>query len=82
MVDLDENDIGDIEDLISADDIKPHDRYENKKHITIRAKKRQNSKENATNVPVEKPIYESVIPGTQKVNIFKKHYLVMHNIFV
>ncbi|XP_017864724.1 PREDICTED: threonylcarbamoyladenosine tRNA methylthiotransferase, partial [Drosophila arizonae] len=74
-VDLPGNDIDDIEDLISAEDIKPRERYENKKTVTVRAKKRAQIKPTlcdgeaeATPQP-EKTIYESVIPGTQKVYV-------------
>ncbi|TDG50633.1 hypothetical protein AWZ03_002937 [Drosophila navojoa] len=74
-VDLPGNDIDDIEDLISAEDIKPRERYENKKSVTVRAKKRAQIKPTlcdgeaeATPQP-EKTIYESVIPGTQKVYV-------------
>lgn len=64
------NDIDDIEDLISADDIKPRERYENKKNVTVRAKRRSQIKPATEAEPKpEKTIYESVIPGTQKVYV-------------
>ncbi|CAD7015249.1 unnamed protein product [Ceratitis capitata] len=73
MEDLPENNIDDIEDLISADDIKPRDRYKNKKSVSVRPKKRNHAAGSDTNVETpelpEKTIYESVIPGTQKVYV-------------
>ena len=78
--------IDDIEDLISSQDITPKERYANKKSVSVRAKKaRQNLtivgeneqvKETATEKH-EKQIYESVIPGTQK--IFVKTWGCAHN---
>lgn len=67
MVNVEEDNIADIEDLISPEDITPKERYQNKSSVTLRAKKRVNGKrENAT---PEKIVYESVIPGTQKVYV-------------
>ncbi|XP_068158298.1 threonylcarbamoyladenosine tRNA methylthiotransferase [Drosophila tropicalis] len=69
--------IDDIEDLISPDDIKPRERYENKKNVTVRAKKQKQrsqikikSDEEVDDAKtLRAPIHESVIPGTQKVYI-------------
>lgn len=81
MVNLDEeNNIADIEDLISSEDIKPKERYENKKNVTLRAKKRLNHKNvsEVDNVEVEKKVYhESIIPGAQK--IYVKTWGCAHN---
>lgn len=58
--------IDDIEDLISSQDITPKERYANKKNVTVRSKR----KPNETPEPkctADKPIYESIIPGTQKI---------------
>ena len=81
MVNLDEeNNIADIEDLISSEDIKPKERYENKKNVTLRAKKRSNNKDvnEVDNVEVEKKVYhESIIPGAQK--IYVKTWGCAHN---
>ncbi|KAI8040094.1 threonylcarbamoyladenosine tRNA methylthiotransferase [Drosophila gunungcola] len=77
--DLPGNDVDDIEDLISADDVKPRERYENKKNVTVRAKKRTPIRLE-TDEEVERPkptIHESVIPGTQKV--FVKTWGCAHN---
>ncbi|XP_017149118.1 threonylcarbamoyladenosine tRNA methylthiotransferase [Drosophila miranda] len=74
------NDIDDIEDLISAEDVKPQERYQNKKSVTVRAKKRVQIKPetDAEEKPTPRPtIYESVIPGTQKV--FVKTWGCAHN---
>lgn len=63
--------IDDIEDLISSQDITPKERYANKKDVTVRARKRQPisiGKEAAVE-RVERPILESVIPGTQSVYV-------------
>ncbi|KAH8297112.1 hypothetical protein KR044_004929, partial [Drosophila immigrans] len=73
--DLPGHDIDDIEDLISSDDIKPRERYENKKSVTVRAKRRAQIKPTSSEADNEKApqdqktIYESVIPGTQKVYV-------------
>ncbi|EDV36760.1 uncharacterized protein Dana_GF11786 [Drosophila ananassae] len=79
--DLPGNDVDDIEDLISADDVKPRERYENKKNVTVRAKKRVQIRPEAEEeevTPKPKPtIHESVIPGTQKV--FVKTWGCAHN---
>ncbi|KAH8316667.1 hypothetical protein KR067_012821 [Drosophila pandora] len=79
--DLPGNDVDDIEDLISADDVKPRERYENKKNVTVRAKKRVQIRpeaEEEEETPKPKPtIHESVIPGTQKV--FVKTWGCAHN---
>ncbi|XP_033250885.1 threonylcarbamoyladenosine tRNA methylthiotransferase-like [Drosophila miranda] len=74
------NDIDDIEDLISAEDVKPQERFQNKKSVTVRAKKRVQIKPetDAEEKPNPRPtIYESVIPGTQKV--FVKTWGCAHN---
>lgn len=67
--------IDDIEDLISAEDIKPKERYANKKNVTLRAKKRITIE--SAEPPKEKQIHESVIPGTQTV--FVKTWGCAHN---
>lgn len=69
--------IGDIEDIISPDDIKPKERYANKKHVTVRVKKKQDDVKADYTPLKEKPIYESIIPGTQKV--FLKTWGCAHN---
>uniref|UniRef100_A0A1A9WNI8 tRNA-t(6)A37 methylthiotransferase n=1 Tax=Glossina brevipalpis TaxID=37001 RepID=A0A1A9WNI8_9MUSC len=71
MVDLEENNIDDIEDLISAEDIKPIERYQNKKNVTVRAKKRSAIKLSAEVDDDLSPkiIHQSIIPGTQKVYV-------------
>lgn len=64
--------IDDIEDLISSQDITPKERYANKKDVTVRAKKRQPLKiSNGSAEPekIDRPILQSVIPGTQKVYV-------------
>ncbi|XP_037950229.1 threonylcarbamoyladenosine tRNA methylthiotransferase-like [Teleopsis dalmanni] len=78
MINLPGEFIDDIEDLISSDDIKPKERYQNKKSVTVRAKKRitVESDTKPESYP-EKTIYESVIPGTQ--TIFVKTWGCAHN---
>lgn len=68
--------IDDIEDLISSQDITPKERYANKKNVTVRAKKK--AVESETNaVCFDKPIFESVVPGTQ--TIYVKTWGCAHN---
>ncbi|XP_061402651.1 threonylcarbamoyladenosine tRNA methylthiotransferase [Musca vetustissima] len=80
---MEENDIADIEDLISSEDIKPKERYRNKKSVTVRPKKAANGNvANGTTTTAAEPaeakkIYESVIPGTQK--IYVKTWGCSHN---
>lgn len=74
--------IDDIEDLISSQDITPKERYANKKDVTVRAKKRQtlqiaNGTTKEPTEKVERPILQSVIPGTQK--IYVKTWGCAHN---
>uniref|UniRef100_A0A0A1WDX7 tRNA-t(6)A37 methylthiotransferase n=1 Tax=Zeugodacus cucurbitae TaxID=28588 RepID=A0A0A1WDX7_ZEUCU len=75
MEDLPENNIEDIEDLISEEDVKPRDRYKNKKSVSVRPKKRGQVVSSDTNGDTEerqlpeRKIYESVIPGTQTVYV-------------
>ncbi|XP_033322220.1 threonylcarbamoyladenosine tRNA methylthiotransferase [Megalopta genalis] len=56
--------VGDIEDLISSQDITPKDRYSSRKTITVRSKKKQSVEE------LPQPlILNSVVPGTQTIYI-------------
>jgi len=66
--------IDDIEDLISAQDITPKERYANKKFVSVRPKKSQMNENGPTK---EKIIHESIIPGTQ--NIYLKTWGCSHN---
>lgn len=65
--------IDDIEDLISAQDITPKERYSSKKSITVRSK-RTNKKNKEK---IEAPILTSVVPGTQ--TIYVKTWGCAHN---
>lgn len=67
--------IDDIEDLISSQDITPKERYANKKDVTLRAKKKSLSV-NAKPI-VDRPIFQSVVPGTQ--TIYVKTWGCAHN---
>lgn len=64
--------IGDIEDLISSQDITPKERYSTKKNVTVRAKR----KKETTEAP-EVTILSSIIPGTQR--IYVKTWGCTHN---
>lgn len=68
--------IDDIEDLISSQDIQPKQRYANKRNVVIR-KKNNNASGKTASPPPEKPIYESVVPGTQ--SIYLKTWGCAHN---
>ncbi|CAO1432547.1 unnamed protein product [Diamesa hyperborea] len=69
------DDIDDIEDLISSQDIKPNERYNNKKDVTFRGSKKDKNAQLTVN---KKPaIHESVIPGTQ--TIYLKTWGCSHN---
>ncbi|GAB0090430.1 Threonylcarbamoyladenosine tRNA methylthiotransferase [Sergentomyia squamirostris] len=63
--------IDDIEDLISSQDITPKERYATRKGVTYRPKKAENQD------AVEKPIFQSVVPGTQR--IYVKTWGCAHN---
>lgn len=68
--------IDDIEDLISSQDIQPKQRYANKRNVVYR-KKNTNASGKTASPPPEKPIYESVVPGTQ--SIYLKTWGCAHN---
>lgn len=68
--------IDDIEDLISSQDITPKERYSNKKNVTVRAKKKTAESE-AKAACFDKPIFDSVVPGTQ--TIYVKTWGCAHN---
>ncbi|CAL1680204.1 unnamed protein product [Lasius platythorax] len=65
--------IGDIEDLIASQDITPKERYNSRKHITIRPKRRKQAQEEV----LQPPILSSIIPGTQ--TIYVKTWGCTHN---
>ncbi|KAG6459600.1 hypothetical protein O3G_MSEX011466 [Manduca sexta] len=65
--------IGDIEDLISSQDITPKERYANRKNVTVRSRKKEKSESEAA----EKVILQSVVPGTQ--TIYVKTWGCAHN---
>lgn len=66
--------IDDIEDLISSQDITPKERYANKKDVTLRARKKVQTE---PKIITEKPIFQSVVPGTQ--TIYVKTWGCAHN---
>lgn len=71
--------IDDIEDLIQSQDITPKERYANKTNVTLRAKRVSRAIEvrNEKDDVAEKPVLESVIPGTQR--IYMKTWGCAHN---
>lgn len=58
--------IDDIEDLISSQDITPKERYANKKNVTVRTKRKANIT-SETKATIDRPICESIVPGTQSI---------------
>ncbi|XP_048267548.1 threonylcarbamoyladenosine tRNA methylthiotransferase [Bombus terrestris] len=64
--------IEDIEDLISSQDITPKERYNARKNVTVRSKRKQVTED----VP-EPPIFDSIVPGTQ--TIYTKTWGCTHN---
>ncbi|XP_076246694.1 threonylcarbamoyladenosine tRNA methylthiotransferase [Calliopsis andreniformis] len=64
--------IGDIEDLISSQDITPKERYSTRKNIVVRYKRKQVTEE--LHQPV---ILSSIVPGTQ--TIYVKTWGCTHN---
>lgn len=64
--------IEDIEDLISSQDITPKERYNSRKSIIIRSKRKQIIEE----IP-QPPIFNSIISGTQ--TIYVKTWGCTHN---
>lgn len=65
--------IEDIEDLIASQDITPKERYNSRKHITIRPKRKRQVQEEI----LQPPILSSIIPGTQ--TIYVKTWGCTHN---
>lgn len=61
--------VGDIEDLISSQDITPKERYSNKKSVTVRARKKQNAQVKHESEVETYTAPASIIPGTQTIYI-------------
>lgn len=70
--------IDDIEDLVSKDDITPRERYQNKKNVTVRAKIKIDRKIK-TSIPAQDNLFngESCVPGTE--TIYVKTWGCAHN---
>lgn len=64
--------IGDIEDLISSQDITPKERYSTRRNITVRSKRKQ-----VTEKVLQPVILSTIIPGTQ--TIYVKTWGCTHN---
>lgn len=64
--------IGDIEDLISSQDITPKERYSTRKNVTVRSKRKQPIQE-----AQDPPVFDSIVPGTQ--TIYVKTWGCTHN---
>ncbi|KAG8295977.1 Threonylcarbamoyladenosine tRNA methylthiotransferase [Homalodisca vitripennis] len=69
--------IGDIEDLISSQDLTPKERYSNKKNVTARVKKRVVKASNIEEFVNNDDVPRSIIPGTQ--TIYVKTWGCTHN---
>lgn len=69
--------IDDIEDLISAQDITPKERYANKKDVTLRNRRKNIKIGGEENNLEKKLIHQSIVPGTQKV--YLKTWGCSHN---
>ncbi|XP_017875891.1 threonylcarbamoyladenosine tRNA methylthiotransferase [Ceratina calcarata] len=64
--------VGDIEDLISSQDITPKERYSTRKNVTVRSKRKQ-----AIEEAQDPPVFDSIVPGTQ--TIYVKTWGCTHN---
>ena len=64
--------VGDIEDLISSQDITPKERYSTRKSVTVRSKRKQLPED-----APQPPILNSIVPGTQ--TIYVKTWGCTHN---
>lgn len=69
--------IDDIEDIISPEDITPKERYTNKKHVTVRPKRKKADSVAEEKIRPAQIIHESIIPGTQ--TIYLKTWGCSHN---
>ncbi|NXN88487.1 CDKAL methylthiotransferase, partial [Bombycilla garrulus] len=54
----------DIEDIVSAEDLKPHDRQFVRKNVIPKVRKRNSQKDLQTD---DEPPSDSIIPGVQKI---------------
>ena len=61
--------VGDIEDLISSQDITPKERYSNKRSVTVRVRRRPSRQVKHEQDVEEYAAPSSIIPGTQTVYI-------------
>jgi threonylcarbamoyladenosine tRNA methylthiotransferase CDKAL1 len=61
--------VGDIEDLISSQDITPKERYSNKRSVTVRVRRRLSRQVKHEQDMEEYAAPSSIIPGTQTVYI-------------
>jgi threonylcarbamoyladenosine tRNA methylthiotransferase CDKAL1 len=69
--------VGDIEDLISSQDITPKERYSNKRSVTVRSRRKQNGQAERRREAEEYSAPASIIPGTQ--TIYMKTWGCTHN---
>ncbi|XP_070500010.1 threonylcarbamoyladenosine tRNA methylthiotransferase [Chironomus tepperi] len=70
-------DLDDIEDIVKPGDLKPSDRYSNKKNVVLRVRKKNNKVNGNENEIVENGDHQSVISGTQ--TIYVKTWGCSHN---
>jgi len=61
--------IGDIEDLISSQDITPKERYSSKRSVAVRVRRKHNGQVKHELEVEECSVPSSVIPGTQTIYI-------------
>ena len=61
--------VGDIEDLISSQDITPKERYSSKRSVTVRVRRKHNGQVKHELEVEEYSTPSSVIPGTQTIYI-------------
>ena len=66
--------LDDIEDIFQQDDLTPFERINNRRNVTARARRKNDTNGHCKD---EKPLSDSVIPGTQ--TIFIKTWGCTHN---
>jgi threonylcarbamoyladenosine tRNA methylthiotransferase CDKAL1 len=61
--------VGDIEDLISSQDVTPKEHYSNKRSVTVRVRRKRNGQVKREPEVEEYSAPTSIIPGTQTIYI-------------
>ncbi|CAG9805860.1 unnamed protein product [Chironomus riparius] len=70
-------DLDDIEDIVKPGDLKPSDRYSNKKNVVLRVRRKNNKVDGNENEIHENGEHQSIISGTQ--TIYVKTWGCSHN---